>query len=696
MAQKFNPLLKIGLQEIGRDYSTDISTLQNAINSLQSQANALQTALNTLKGNKITKCFTAADLAKLEDNEIFEWQGASGTVDETAFVNGYFYKKTFLPATVQVLILYHNYAYINGEYLADTYYYSHSEDPGLMQYNSTRNIDNKSVVWIGDSTPNVGDLVTISIGESSQSFVTITNKEIVDLQFRYTDSNGDVWSLNGSVYSRAITYNYYTNSQGVTINVNWDSYFDNMGFVCSDNGKLYLVRWTNYGSTGAKFDTVVNPEGSASYSATDTQPQPAAATTSAAGLMSAADKTKLDGIAQNANNYSLPTAAANVLGGVKVGSGLDIDESGILSVAAGDNLKVPRCFSQAQIANLSANDIFQWQGETSETLTNGYFYKITRPAITIQPGTKYYKIVNDVVLYGTTFVKAGEYYLVENLPSDYLDNGVFTQLPQNGTYFAYTLAVNNYRPIAGDLVFNKATNEYLSVESIDGDNYTLFDGENTVVVDFSSWDFTNPMTVTRCVALDQSSIIIAPLIVNANGRLPVACEFQGVWLPVVLEPNTEWQLLETSEPIILPFYDNVQPSLKWGTIDDYECLVAKVPHEGVSSPVEIPIVQSFQSPKVWVNVNFVSGVTLANYSGACYFGLKYFRVMLKSANDIAQNGKLADCEDLINTDGGFSLFALDDINPPVFVSLFGGTFYVNSQLKKNVYYSGIFISFSFV
>ena len=254
----FNPLLKKSFQ-----YDNTAA--------IQAEIDAMQETLNALQNQKITKCFTAADLANLEDNEIFEWQGASGTVDENAFVNGYFYKKTLLPATVQVLILYHNYAYINGEYLADTYYYSHSEDPGLMQYNSTRNIDNKSVVWIGDSTPNIGDLVTISIGESSQSFVTITNKEIVDLQFRYTDSNGDVWSLNGSVYSRSITYNYYTNSQGVTINVNWDTFFDNMGFVCSDNGKLYLVRWTNYGSTGAKFDTVVNPEGSASYSATDTQ-----------------------------------------------------------------------------------------------------------------------------------------------------------------------------------------------------------------------------------------------------------------------------------------------------------------------------------------------------------------------------------------------------------------------------------------
>jgi hypothetical protein len=43
-----------------------------------------------------------------------------------------------------------------------------------------------------------------------------------------------------------------------------------------------------------------------------------AATTSAAGSMSAADKTKLDGIAANANNYSLPAATATVRGGVEL------------------------------------------------------------------------------------------------------------------------------------------------------------------------------------------------------------------------------------------------------------------------------------------------------------------------------------------------------------------------------------------
>jgi len=43
-----------------------------------------------------------------------------------------------------------------------------------------------------------------------------------------------------------------------------------------------------------------------------------AATTSLPGSMSAADKTKLDGIATNANNYVLPKATATALGGVEV------------------------------------------------------------------------------------------------------------------------------------------------------------------------------------------------------------------------------------------------------------------------------------------------------------------------------------------------------------------------------------------
>ena len=51
----------------------------------------------------------------------------------------------------------------------------------------------------------------------------------------------------------------------------------------------------------------------------DTNTTYSAATTSTAGLMSAADKTKLDGIASGANKYTLPAATTSALGGVKIG-----------------------------------------------------------------------------------------------------------------------------------------------------------------------------------------------------------------------------------------------------------------------------------------------------------------------------------------------------------------------------------------
>lgn len=57
-----------------------------------------------------------------------------------------------------------------------------------------------------------------------------------------------------------------------------------------------------------------------------------AASTAVDGLMSAADKAKLDGIAAGANKYTLPAATASALGGVKSGEDVEVDSSGIITV----------------------------------------------------------------------------------------------------------------------------------------------------------------------------------------------------------------------------------------------------------------------------------------------------------------------------------------------------------------------------
>lgn len=71
--------------------------------------------------------------------------------------------------------------------------------------------------------------------------------------------------------------------------------------------------------TAAQVATALTDAG---YKLTDTTYE--LATTTSNGLMSATDKTKLDGIAENANNYTLPTASSDTKGGIKVGTTLSI------------------------------------------------------------------------------------------------------------------------------------------------------------------------------------------------------------------------------------------------------------------------------------------------------------------------------------------------------------------------------------
>lgn len=72
-----------------------------------------------------------------------------------------------------------------------------------------------------------------------------------------------------------------------------------------------------YTTNGKNYKVQVDKSGNAYVNVpwTDTNTTYNEATTSAAGLMSAADKTKLNGL----NNYSLPTSTASVLGGIKAG-----------------------------------------------------------------------------------------------------------------------------------------------------------------------------------------------------------------------------------------------------------------------------------------------------------------------------------------------------------------------------------------
>lgn len=108
------------------------------------------------------------------------------------------------------------------------------------------------------------------------------------------------------------------------------------------------------------------------------------ATNASNGLMSATDKTKLDGIDANANNYTLPTASSSTRGGIKVGTTLSISGE-VLDLKSG----FPKgTYTKVQIddygrvssgSTLSASDIpsLPWSKITSGKPTTISGYGIT-------------------------------------------------------------------------------------------------------------------------------------------------------------------------------------------------------------------------------------------------------------------------------------------------------------------------------
>lgn len=119
------------------------------------------------------------------------------------------------------------------------------------------------------------------------------------------------------------------------------------------------------------------------------------ATTSANGLMSSSDKSKLNGIAEGANNYTLPTAGATVLGGVKIGSNISISDGKIsVPVASGSAAGVTIVYPAASCTTFSSD---------SGTVTplavqkGAKMFAITRPSSTTNKAiTRYSNTTGDV------------------------------------------------------------------------------------------------------------------------------------------------------------------------------------------------------------------------------------------------------------------------------------------------------------
>lgn len=283
---------------------------------------------------KIPRCFSQQQINALTDGDIFEWQGET-TSD---YEQGYFYKKSSNTITfvhTGDLFLYNTVSYLRGNYSITPGYYI-----GVVW--TTENVTGYWINRNSDRTRYYFSFLPAVVGQ--QALVTNESDGFGDFIEYVTVTAVDPTYGNPTAYSDGVSVSFnrdtpmssakfYQFKNTVTNQLAWFAVFQNgnyyYNYACAiiDNGIIYPIGRCNEPITVAQNDIT---ETTILTARVDTQPQPATATTTAAGLMSAADKSKLDGIDAEANKYTLPTATTTVLGGIKVGANLAIS-NGVLS-----------------------------------------------------------------------------------------------------------------------------------------------------------------------------------------------------------------------------------------------------------------------------------------------------------------------------------------------------------------------------
>lgn len=209
--------------------------------------------------------------------------------------------------------------------------------------------------------------ITISSTNTDTKYSAGTGLSLSGTTFNHSNSvtvgtdvsgTGNVSNTVGTAASISIPYFSYdaqghitkSGTKTLTINTekNTDTHYTSKNIVgasatasanaAASNGSVFINHLESNSTTptsshkiiGSGATTVVS-DASGNITINSTNTTYNVATTTANGLMSSSDKTKLDGVATGANNYSLPTATGSVLGGVKTGSNIT-NSSGTISL----------------------------------------------------------------------------------------------------------------------------------------------------------------------------------------------------------------------------------------------------------------------------------------------------------------------------------------------------------------------------
>jgi len=197
---------------------------------------------------------------------------------------------------------------------------------------------------INIDTGNETKTITVdNVGNSEVSKATY----VQDLNIRKGNTIGE---LKAAILALATKYSSSSNMSSITCffagSETWTNNFTNDSFVINDGttwtikifgitgtDKLYFHCLASTYSGKSLYSLVYANNWGTVNKVSFSSDLPKTVTTTVNGLMLATDKVKLDSIASGANNYTLPTASDSILGGVKIGDNININD-GIISVPA--------------------------------------------------------------------------------------------------------------------------------------------------------------------------------------------------------------------------------------------------------------------------------------------------------------------------------------------------------------------------